>query len=110
MTTEIITPHRCDEEGRRRVRFSCLKCGSSIILDFGLMTDDEIRAKIRRLANGGCECPGWHYELDMTRCWQLDAVQTAAIPPPPPQPNPCARVLLVNGHQEEAPHHACSSQ
>lgn len=80
MSTPIL-PYRVDEDGRRRVRFSCLKCASTIILDFGLMTDDEIRAKLRRLANGGCECPGWHVELDMTWCWQLEKVRAAALAP-----------------------------
>lgn len=78
---EILTPHRCDEDNRRRVRFSCLKCRDTLVLDFGLMTDAEIRAKIARLRFGGCECPGWHVEIDMSHCWQLDAVETAALAP-----------------------------
>jgi hypothetical protein len=77
--SDILTPYRCDEDGSRRVRFSCLKCRSTLILDFGQMTNEEIRAKLRRLAQGGCECPGWHVELDMTWCWQLKAVEIEAL-------------------------------
>jgi hypothetical protein len=78
---EPLEPHRCDEDGRRRVRFSCLKCRDTLVLDFGLMTDEEISAKLTRLAMGGCECPGWHVEIDMTWCWQLEKVRLAVLAP-----------------------------
>jgi hypothetical protein len=76
-THHPITPHRCDEDGRRRVRTKCLKCGESIILDFGRMSDSEIIEKIRYFRRYGAHCPGWHVELDMTWCWQLDLVEAA---------------------------------
>lgn len=77
MNTELTTPHRCDEDGRRRVRTHCLKCRSNVVLDFGELDDDGIRQILKRFATYGTECPGWHVELDMTHCWQLKAVSTA---------------------------------
>jgi hypothetical protein len=84
-----ILPHRCDEDGRRRVRFSCLKCRDNLVLDFGEMTDEQIRAKIRHLATTGCECPGWHVECSMTHYWQLDLVTAAIF-------SPAAEISLEN--------------
>ncbi len=74
-------PHRCDEDGRRRVRTQCLKCRDNVILDFGELDDNGIRQVLTRLATFGAECPGWHVEVDMTHCWQLKAVATAVFQP-----------------------------
>ena len=73
-------PHRCDEDGRRRVRTYCLKCRTPIVLDFGELPDSEIAAVLTRIDHEPRECPGFHMEFGYRYYWQIEAVRALILP------------------------------